>query len=467
LCSSSRSKKSILLFNPWIYDFAAYDFWFKPLGLLSIAGVLRELGYHVGLVDCLDRFHPALMQANYDLPNDKRQDGSGKFLREEITKPRVLEHIPRKYCRYGMPPSVVAKILDDLEPPDVVFITSFMTYWYPAVVDAVEMIRRHFPKATVVLGGIYATLAPEHARSLVKPDFLIRGEGEKEAASLLANLSGGKGKEFNYSTLDDLPWPALDLYPDLRSAAILTSRGCPFTCSFCASRIVAPNYRRRTPGHVLQEIRNWHEQFDINQFAFFDDALLNRADEFIKPILNGVLENNWKLNFHTPNGLAPRFFDKELAQLFFASGVKTVRLSFETLNKKRQLSMSAKVSNGDLVAAIRFLKDAGFKTPDIGVYVMMGLPDQNVDEVVDSINFVHGLGATVNLVSFSPIPGTQEWANAVAADVWCKDADLLLTNTTIFPLWSKKIGYESSFEILNYAHTLNKSLRESMSIGSL
>ncbi|RLC23795.1 MAG: B12-binding domain-containing radical SAM protein, partial [Deltaproteobacteria bacterium] len=49
---------NILLVNPWIHDFAAYDFWAKPLGLLSLASILRQHGFSITYIDCLDRFHP-------------------------------------------------------------------------------------------------------------------------------------------------------------------------------------------------------------------------------------------------------------------------------------------------------------------------------------------------------------------------------------------------------------------------
>jgi hypothetical protein len=48
-------KKNILLVNPWIYDFAAYDFWLAPLGLLSLAAFLRKNGYDIRMIDCLRR----------------------------------------------------------------------------------------------------------------------------------------------------------------------------------------------------------------------------------------------------------------------------------------------------------------------------------------------------------------------------------------------------------------------------
>jgi len=55
---------NILLVNPWIHDFAAYDFWAKPMGLLSIASILRSHGFGVYYIDCLDRFHPNAPKTN-------------------------------------------------------------------------------------------------------------------------------------------------------------------------------------------------------------------------------------------------------------------------------------------------------------------------------------------------------------------------------------------------------------------
>ena len=453
-----RLKKSVLLFNPWIYDFAAYDFWFKPLGLLSIGAILKKLGYHVDLVDCLDRFHPLLHKAALAPAVDNHGDYSGKFIRQPIAKPAVLEHVPRKYCRYGMPPEQVMTLLDQIDPPHVVLITSFMTYWYPAVVDAVEIIRNRFPHAIIILGGIYATLATEHAKKTARPDFIIPGEGEIAAVRLIAGLLDGPGGGFTFSSLDELPFPALELYPNLHSAAILTSRGCPFSCSFCASKLLAPHYRRRSPGNVLQEIEQWHEQFNVRQFAFFDDALLLHADKFLKPILASVCDRKWRLNFHTPNGLTPRYIDQELARLFFHAGIRTVRLSFETINAARQQSMSAKVTGAELEQAIELFQKAGYRRSDIGVYVMMGLPGQEVAEVVESIEFVYRLGAKISLASFSPIPGTIEWKNALADGLWSEQDDLLLTNTTVFPLWSKTVGYKAAFDLMHYAKELNQQV---------
>ncbi|MBD3276632.1 MAG: radical SAM protein, partial [Candidatus Marinimicrobia bacterium] len=94
-----RTLKNILLVNPWIYDFAAYDLWIKPLGLLYVAASLRRNGYRVQLIDCLDRNHPEMR--GMEKPGDRKPDGRGNFHREIVDKPAGLESVPRRFSRYG------------------------------------------------------------------------------------------------------------------------------------------------------------------------------------------------------------------------------------------------------------------------------------------------------------------------------------------------------------------------------
>ena len=452
--------KTVLLFNPWIYDFAAYDLWSKPIGLLYLGALLRKLGYDVHLIDCLDRHHPAV--AEIAKPID-RANASGKFLREEVDKPAVLRHVPRRFCRYGMPPAVVAELLRATPKPDVILVTSALTYWYLGVRDAVRMLRDVFPQAHIMLGGIYATLCSDHALAVIRPDEVIVGEGEIAVARRLAQLTGGS-PDFDYHHLDDLPFPAYDLYPKLTSVSLLTSRGCPNTCSFCASKALAGGHRRRSPQNVLAEIDHWHRA-GVRHFAFFDDALLHRADAFIKPIMRGIVERGYDFHLHTPNGLTPRFIDAELAQLFRKAGGETLRLSFETADPARQRSMSAKVTNDELCRALRNLEDAGYARSEIGVYVLMGLPDQPPEEFRQSVLWVHGLGARVYPASFSPIPQTLEWRRAVTTGLWDESADLLLTNTTLFPIWSKLYGADFCAELLQWAGDLNRRSAGTAAVG--
>jgi hypothetical protein len=89
----------ILLINPWVHDFAAYDFWAKPIGLLSIASLLRRHGIAVSYIDCLDRFHPSAPKSR-----PEARHGRGPYLKHRLPKPAGLEDLPRYYSRYGIKP---------------------------------------------------------------------------------------------------------------------------------------------------------------------------------------------------------------------------------------------------------------------------------------------------------------------------------------------------------------------------
>ena len=156
-------QKRILLVNPWIHDFAAYDLWAAPLGLLFLASTLRENGYEVTLIDCLNPLHTALGREKGTRTPKRIPYGKGNFFKEEIAKPEALKDFPRKYSRYGIPPALFERDLLGMPRPDAVFVTSMMTYWYPGVFETIEAVRRVFLNVPVVLGGTYATFCTGHA----------------------------------------------------------------------------------------------------------------------------------------------------------------------------------------------------------------------------------------------------------------------------------------------------------------
>jgi hypothetical protein len=154
-----RDVPHILLVNPWIHDFAAYDFWAKPMGLLSIAALMRSHGVSVSYIDCLNRFHPK------SHPSDpSARYGRGPYLKTRISKPAALKDIPRYFSRYGISPQWFREELLAQDMPDLIMVTSLMTYWYPGVQESIKHIKSIFSKTPIVLGGIYARLCTEHAQ---------------------------------------------------------------------------------------------------------------------------------------------------------------------------------------------------------------------------------------------------------------------------------------------------------------
>jgi len=138
------------------------------------------------------------------------------------------------------------------------------------------------------------------------------------------------------------------------------------------------------------------------------------------------------MRFHCPNGLHARLIDDELARLLKTSGFRTLRLSLETVNAKRQKETGGKVSSEDLERSVRSLKKYGFTKDDIGVYLMYGLPGQDFGEVREGTAFLKSLGVRINLTEFAPVPGTQCWDDLISSGTISRDIDPLLTNNSVF-----------------------------------
>ena len=457
----SSRKPTILLINPWITDFAAFDFWSKPLGLLSLAAVLRQAGAEVYLVDCMDRQHPAIAKSARQPKMIRQRYGTGKYVRQVIPKPAVFANIPRYFARYGLPMHVFRTALSRLPQPDAVLVTSGMTYWYPGVHLAIAETRRMFGKTPIFLGGIYATLLPGHARTTSGADVVIAGEAENcLIPSLQAVLPDLPLEKPHYADLDSLPAPAWDLYPRLAYAVIQTSRGCPLRCSFCASDIVSGAFRMRRPERVMEELTQLVQKHGVRDIAFYDDALLTNWQKHLLPILQQVRKAGLEVRFHTPNGLQCKYLTAEVAKELFASGFRAIRLSLESANEQRQeFDMGKKVSAVSFAAAVRNLYSAGFSAQHLDAYVMMALPEQPLAEVLQSIAFAHAQGVGVRLAAYSPIPGTKDFQRAVSRGWFPEDADPLLTNNSTVPIRAPHTTYETYSHVALLVKDLNAHLQ--------
>ncbi|MBM4079972.1 MAG: hypothetical protein FJ278_09755, partial [Planctomycetes bacterium] len=368
----------ILLINPCIHDFTAYDLWMKPLGLLYVAAALERAGYDVRLVDCLDKYHPGVLKLQGRERPRLKQFGCGKFFDQEIEKPPALRAVPRRFRRFGITPDLFRAELRHGPTPQLIFVTSMMTYWYPGVFEAIRLARETFPSAPIALGGIYATLCPDHARKHSGADFVLEGPGEAAAADLAGKIGpapapgpaasalsektrrisnvqhrmsndegdvhvrsdnttrgngqhggpnlfgtslasapnklgtptpgaviGGVTSSFDIqdSTFDIRRLRPPELYPayhlmrHLDSVSVLTSRGCPFRCTYCASSTLWPGFQQREPRQVADEIEHHVQRFNVRDIAFYDDALLVNAERHILPILSLVRERGLKARF--------------------------------------------------------------------------------------------------------------------------------------------------------------------------
>ena len=421
----------VLCVNPWIHDFAAFDFWLKPLGLLILAGMMRQAGVRVSFIDCLDRFHP-----RETAPVKTGWDGRGPFRKTPVAPADVLPPsagpFPRTrhtFSRYGILPEWFHNDLSSLDRPDLILVTSLMTYWASGVAETISVIRSVFPGVPVILGGKYATLCEDHATAFSGADHVVAGRGEPVLEKIVHRFTG-----FRLTTRpEDPPFPALDLCSKLTYAPVLTARGCPFSCDYCASSFLEPRIIRRSPDQVFDEIRHWHHRHQVNNFAFYDDALLVNGPDHAYPLMEKIIKADRDLFFHTPNALHIREITEEAADLMFRAGFRTIRLGLETAAFSKNRRHDIKVRAHEFTRAVAALKHAGFEPGQIGAYLLCGLPDQNLDDVAESMAFVRNTGILPVLAYYTPIPHTSLWDTAVARARFDLTRHPVFTNNSLFP----------------------------------
>jgi radical SAM superfamily enzyme YgiQ (UPF0313 family) len=429
----------ILLINPWIHDFAAYDFWAKPMGLLTLAALLIDHGLSVSYIDCLNRFHS---RSNHTDPDARY--GRGPYLKTRIAKPRGLEDVPRCFSRYGIKPQWFREDLQTLPPPDLILVTSLMTYWYPGVQETIAMVKSAFPDTPVVLGGIYASLCSEHAQKNSGADEVLTGPGEDCLLQLVHKYTGYSVKpKFNPEDLDSYPYPALRLQPVINYVPVLTSRGCPFHCAYCASSRLNPKGMRRSPESVIAEIKYRQRTCHVNDFVLYDDAFLVDPEKHALPILEKIVAETVGVRFHTPNAVHIRGITSQTASMMFQAGFTTLRLGLETAEFDQRRQMDSKVTEDEFQQAAGWLKKAGFDKHQVGAYLLVGLPGQTLRSIENSIRTVKCSGITPILAYYSPIPHTALWEKAVNASRYDLEKDPIFANNAIFPCQSEPFCWQT------------------------
>ena len=440
-----KDNPHVLLVNPWIHDFAAYDFWAKPMGLLQLAAILRTHGVDVSYIDCLDRFHP---RSNSSAA--QKRHGRGAYLKKRISRPAGLTDVARHFSRYGIPVEWFQADLSNLPRPDLVLVTSLMTYWYPGVQETIQQIREIFPDAPIMLGGIYASLCRKHAVQQSGADRVVTGAGEGKVLDLIADVTEvDLTRDFNPEDLDTYPYPAFDLQHGIPYVPILTSRGCPYACTYCASHYLNPKRMRRNPESVVSEIQYWHRVYGVVDFVFYDDALLVNAEDHIIPILKGVMAAGLHIRFHTPNALHVRELTPDIARLMHTSGFETIRLGVETAAFEDRSHLDKKITQTEFLRCTRTLKDAGFQKKQVGAYILVGLPGQSTSEVVDTIMAVKSTDVPPIMAYYTPIPHTVLWDEALASSRYDLASDPIFTNNAILPCQKEAFSWQMLTRLKN------------------
>jgi hypothetical protein len=460
--SGDPAEKTALLINPPVYDTQYWAEWSQPYGLLRIAHLLGNVGYkRRELFDFMEargetrkvvqrRIAPGESFVEKDAPASKsppyRIEKDGQHL--DLWK----YHFGKSWTEFDT--WLDERGFTTSNPPDEVWISATMTYWWESARDLVGRLRRRWgtKKPLILLGGIYPTLAPEHAARYVQPDIVVAGEVE---------------------AANDL-WPDLSLYDQPPSYAIVTpARGCPYNCAYCAQITLNGGQRRVRPRPVediLAEMRTAQEQYGIKDFAFYADFLLWDHENSFEPLLEALIADAKSgkrfYRLYAPEGLDTRFLSssQRLVDLLKEANFQKIYLPCESIDDSYLAQLNRRhVRLEHFVKAVKMCEQAGFnlRHMDVNAFVLYGLPGEKIDDVVRSTLFVSEVvGSTIPML-FSPVPSTalyERYLPYFQARGW--DADLHMLNGKLFPFMAMNEGSVNDYvDLQRLMYALNAHYR--------
>jgi radical SAM superfamily enzyme YgiQ (UPF0313 family) len=442
---SSRRAPLALLLAPPVYDFALYDLFLKPFALCRLGAWLESCGFRVRLVNGLDYRDPESIR-QLGRPHREAR-GTGKFFRQAVPKPACLSWVRRHYARYGMLAGSLERELARGEP-QLVLVSSGLTYWYPGVLEAIQRVRRRYPCVPVVLGGIYATLCPAHARRTMEADFLVQGEAWPALGDILARLGLPHGAPWRPEAFRPLPEALWEC------GVLRLNTGCPLRCRYCASPVLCPRFRAGDPQAVFGVLAEMYRTLGTRSFAFYDDALLAEPRAALVPFLERVLASGLQVSLYAPNGVHAAWLEPPLASLMYRAGFRELSLGVESSRLEFHRTLDRKLDPTRLPQALEALRAAGFDLRRITGYILAGLPGQHREEVRESLLRTAELGIRVQVAEYSPLPGTALWAEAVRRSRLPLEEEPLTHNNTLLPMQWAGLELEDLQRLKELARTL-------------
>jgi anaerobic magnesium-protoporphyrin IX monomethyl ester cyclase len=357
-----------------------------PIGLMYIAAVLDRKGYKVEILD-------AFMAAYFQKNNEK--------------------------INVGMPYNQITEEIKKRKP-DIVGISGPFTSQIENALKVSETVKQVDSNILTVVGGPHVTTVPkEFLEEAKNVDIAVMGEGEYAMLEITQHLENRKllndikGIAYRQNgkviinqprpfieDLDELPYPAYHLvdmenylsnkeigYRSFQDRAIsmITSRGCPFNCCFCAVHLhMGQGFRAHSAEYVLNHIQHVVDKYKVKNIFFEDDNLTLNIKRF-EAICDGLIERKIKIGWETPNGVRADCLSLELLKKMKKSGCKSVFVGVESGDQ--QILDNVICKSLDLNRVVEFAKNSkaiGLKT---GAFYIIGFPGENKEKMQRTVDF--------------------------------------------------------------------------------
>lgn len=361
-----------------------------PLGLGYLASALRKAGHDVSIMDC--------MNEGYQVDD------------------------------------AVNKIVKD--KPDAIGI-SMMSPSHNVVKQLVSVLKSKLG-VPIILGGPHATSMPQFVLEEINADFIVMGEGETTITDLVENIGeeeriklmkgiayrDGNSIKVNPSRelikdIDKIPFPAWDLMPPARYkstpvlssaekfpiAQMMTSRGCPYKCTYCASHITwSYKWRKRCAGNIVDEIEMLIKDFGVKEIHLNDDNF-TLSREYATGVCEEILRRKIKISWQCPNGVRIDHLDKELLAAMKKAGCHTIAFGIES--GSQDILNNVKKSL-DLNLAYNVIKNASRLGMTTFGFFVFGLPGETKHTIRQTIDYAKRLPLDrAWFFILAPMPGSE------------------------------------------------------------
>jgi len=422
----------VLLVDPPFYRLIGFYNRYFPLGLVSVGTVLAQAGHEVAVYDADCNDAPSAMDYK-----------------------RLPEYYANYLRSFDQPENAiwteVRKTLDRWRP-DAVGI-SIWTAYAASAFHLATLSKEIHPSCPVFVGGPHATAkAEEILRIAPAIDYVVRGEGEVTASELLEELAQGgenlsriDGLSFRKAgavahspprqrvrDLEALPLPDRNLlihkdtYSSEDMGLIMTSRGCPFSCAFCATETKRVQYRPIE--QIIEQIKHVKARYGTVQFSIKDDSFTvnnQRVAQFCDALVEKKLNIGWECNTRVDLVTA------EMLGHMKRAGCNSIKVGVESGSEDVLGRMNKGTTLGQIRQAAQWLRRAGIHWT---AYFLIGTPGETVEDIYKTRDLMYEIRPDfASLGVYEPFPGPAMFADGirrglVKADMTLDDFYTMLPN---------------------------------------
>lgn len=418
----NNKKEKVLLIVPPVTTLKSKEFFNVnfPMGLGYIAAVLENHSYDVSVLDAVVE----KPEQEGFIPNDQENIYIGMTFKE-------IREFAASY------------------KPNYVGITSMFSVQADNAYKVADTIKSIDESIPVILGGAHATSSPQEVLNNKSIDFVVLGEGEGIIVSLLKTIQSRENfdtidgiayrdsngrivissarEKSKIIDIDSIPFPARHIFSmekyfrtgerhgirktkGIRSASILTSRGCPYSCNFCSAYLMfGRKVRYRSPEKVLAEIDELVKKYRVNDLYLSDDQYLGNRKNFTK-ILDGIIDRGYNLSLDAPNGTSPWMLNEEILHKMKQAGFRRVSLAIESGSQFVLDNIIKKpVKINQLPSIVAMIRRAGL---EVSAFLVVGNVSENhietFEQMKESFDLMRRLKIRKLSVSFlSPHAGSR------------------------------------------------------------